>query len=138
MKCSVSIAVGNVITGGLATALTLSLSFCRCPTFASQILRHQAVIPDAIITVGILDRFVDWERWNELVRGRRDPTGLFAVEIVCVCTVFDVGNKVFRMARINKHYLWRLLFSGETEQPTPDADRSPHLDRSPHDDSDYV
>ncbi|MED6192560.1 hypothetical protein PIB30_011356 [Stylosanthes scabra] len=28
--------------------------------------------------------------------------------------------------------------SSATEQPTPDADRSPHLDRCPHDDSDYV
>ncbi|MED6163162.1 hypothetical protein PIB30_077202 [Stylosanthes scabra] len=30
---------------------------------------------------------------NESVRGRRDPSGLFAVEIVCVFSVFDVGNK---------------------------------------------
>ncbi|MED6196195.1 hypothetical protein PIB30_045087, partial [Stylosanthes scabra] len=27
--------------------------------------------------------------------------------------------------------------SSATEQPTPDADRSPHLYRSPHDDSNY-
>ncbi|MED6196699.1 hypothetical protein PIB30_049833 [Stylosanthes scabra] len=31
---------------------------------------------------------------NEFVRGRRDPSGLFDVEIVCVCSVFVVGNKV--------------------------------------------
>ncbi|MED6210738.1 hypothetical protein PIB30_066938, partial [Stylosanthes scabra] len=43
--------------------------------------------------IAVLDRFVDWEMWNDTVRGHRDPTGLFAVEIICVCTVFDVGNK---------------------------------------------
>ncbi|MED6118849.1 hypothetical protein PIB30_006344 [Stylosanthes scabra] len=47
-----------------------SHSLCRCPTFAGQILRHQTVIPDAVTTVEVLER--------------RDPTGLFAVEIVCV------------------------------------------------------
>ncbi|MED6188823.1 hypothetical protein PIB30_089550 [Stylosanthes scabra] len=30
---------------------------------------------------------------NESVRGRRNPSSLFAVEIACVCSVFGVGNK---------------------------------------------
>ncbi|MED6136295.1 hypothetical protein PIB30_054732 [Stylosanthes scabra] len=32
---------------------------------------------------------------NESVRERRDPSGLFAVEIDSVCSVFDMGNKSF-------------------------------------------
>ncbi|MED6180973.1 hypothetical protein PIB30_014952 [Stylosanthes scabra] len=30
---------------------------------------------------------------QQLRLGRRDPSGLFTVEIVCVCSVFVVGNK---------------------------------------------
>ncbi|MED6148271.1 hypothetical protein PIB30_051576 [Stylosanthes scabra] len=30
---------------------------------------------------------------NESVRGRRDPSSLFTVEITCVCSVFGVRNK---------------------------------------------
>ncbi|MED6168857.1 hypothetical protein PIB30_015691 [Stylosanthes scabra] len=47
----------------------------------------------------LTDRFVEWERRNDSVRGRRDLTGLFAAEFVCVCTVFDVVNKVARTVR---------------------------------------
>ncbi|MED6218555.1 hypothetical protein PIB30_027768 [Stylosanthes scabra] len=52
---------------------------------------------------------------NESVRGRRDPSGLFAVEIVCVCSVFDVGNKAFfRLQRGYEHRIyesWRMRAS---------------------------
>ncbi|MED6211636.1 hypothetical protein PIB30_075651 [Stylosanthes scabra] len=44
---------------------------------------------------------------NEFVRGRRDPSGLFAVKIVCVCYVFVVGNKVDRTASGRSN--WRVV-----------------------------
>ncbi|MED6160098.1 hypothetical protein PIB30_048223 [Stylosanthes scabra] len=39
---------------------------------------------------------------SEFVQGRRDPSGLYAVKIACVCYVFVVGNKVDRTARFKQ------------------------------------
>ena len=35
-----------------------------------------------------------------LCRRRRDPSRLFAGKIVCVCSVFYVGNKVIRAVKV--------------------------------------
>ncbi|MED6221213.1 hypothetical protein PIB30_052341 [Stylosanthes scabra] len=43
------------------------------------------------------------------MQGRRDPTGLFVVEFVCVCSILDVGNK--KRGDNNRYWMYNRVYS---------------------------
>ncbi|MED6172582.1 hypothetical protein PIB30_051403 [Stylosanthes scabra] len=103
--------------------LTPSLSSRRAP-FSGGFLPHRSSICNAVIAVVllVLGRFLRagavprWGLFVVLLLGvahflptaPRDPTGLFAVEIVCVCTVFNVGNK--KMGHNNRDWMYDWVY----------------------------